>query len=231
MPNIWIPAGRKKSGSRYFKIVKSIHPAKVPPPAAAKRVKNVVRRVLSRSKERDFYTSPVAAQEITTTDYILDMSTISQGNTISTRHGDIVEGIHVDLRLNIERKATATTRMYTRCMIIRWKPDTAVETPTFTKVLEEGATYPNFSALVQDPTARGKYEVLYDRNFAMPVPNLGGADVVQIYRKLSLKGKKIYFNDTATTGRGHIYLMVVGNVASGTNTATFYSRSLIKYRE
>lgn len=190
-----------------------------------------VRRIIKSSKEKNYFDVVSAGGAISTTAVVTKLSGIGQGDGQGQRLGDTCELTSVEFHqiAATDAGAASGTLNNIRIMLIRWLVDDTDTAPVIGDILES-TSYP-YSSLVGDQADRKKFEVLVDKHLSLTVRN-DSRSAYDHKDVISCKGKKIYFDAAATTGKGHIYLVTLGNntTASG-NDVTFNYYFRMRYIE
>lgn len=169
-----------------------------------KRQTRQVKRIVGNNIE-----SKVADSTILTTfdaaGTFIVLSKPAQGDAYNERSGDVIKAQRLTWRL---QTTVADNTNIVRVIIFKWNLDNNITGPSTTAVLEtlNVLAYVDYQALQQS-----KVQILHDRTYALSTearPNmiLTGS----LYGK-KLGKKKIGFNQGATTGIGHYYMMVISD--------------------
>lgn len=167
--------------------------------------------------------------EVNDAGFVVDLNDgISQGTATDERIGDRVQFMSVKGRHEIVTKSTAAagTLNNVRHIVFIWHPDNVVDAPTVAKILEDTTNIPYLSPLVLDKSKRSKFTVLHDFNHILSTRAEGGLDAV-LSEPLSFdlsKHPPVLYNPGLTSGRNKLFMMVLGNQATGNNAAqmTYY---------
>lgn len=202
-------------------------------PTQKKQVKALVKSALNRNKETNSY-SYSAAEEITSTIAVQDLSAyIVQGDGNDERVGDQLRMKSVRIRGRVIPKSTGVGDVV-RILIIQWRPDTAVDTPTVAELFEDTATAgPTMSNYNMDIISRRKFKVLLDRTFLVPA-YANANNRRDLFFDTVIKGSrisKVNYTPTATTGGNHLYLVRIGTQVSGTTASNFYHNTIQYWSE
>lgn len=182
--------------------------------------KKAVKRIVNAGKEKNYQDVASAGFAVSTTATVTKLTGLGQGDGQGERLGDTVSGTSCSFNYHLSRDggATAKTLFNGRIMLIRWNVDDTDTSPVIGDILE--STSQTLSAFVGDQADRKKFDVLLDNHHTLTVRDDSKCTIQSVHNNISLNGKKIYFDASATTGKGHIYLVTLGNQASGVEDAT-----------
>lgn len=196
-----------------------------------------VQRLIKRGVETKFYDRVQEDQEINTSSFLTNLTNnIAQGDGQEQRIGDKIDirylRISGDFATKVAGAGTASTLNDVRLMVFRWKPDNGTDPPVMADLLEDTSTLPIHSPYNQDPSLKKKFSILYDKHFTLQSRSLGGKDHRDF--KITVGPKKlgkIHFNAGITTGAGMIYMLVIGNQATGDNACLMDYSSQVSYKD
>lgn len=174
-------------------------------------MKKTIKNKRSRARKRVPNSNPIcryydyhfSATSATTTIGYVQLSPIPQGGGQQERIANTVILKRIELRFNV---VAANADIYSRMRfgMFIWKQNTASATPGTTSILEDVST-----AGVQSPynfEGRAYYKILYDKVFNLTgtssAPTVNSQYVVNITLPIN---HRLDFNDSGTTGVGHIY--------------------------
>lgn len=186
------------------------------------RQKKIVRKIVQSQKERNIMVNEFGwGQDMTTaSDYIFQLTNIAQGDGEGERLGDVIRPSSLQMNFATMTGASATQgQRYTmRVTILRWHPDTAIETPTNAKVFENTSALQPFGCFITSDSARKKFDVLYDKKVVLHADRNGAnGSLVRCDFSKKLSGL-VRYNEAATTGSGNLYLIVSASGASANVT-------------
>lgn len=196
-----------------------------------------VHRIINRKSETNYFDRTQEDQEVNTSNLLVNLTNaISQGDGEGERVGDKIDlrylRISGDFVTKVAGSGTASTLNDIRHIVFRWKPDNGTDAPTVAQILEDTATLPIHSPYQQDPSERRKFTILYDRHFTLQSRSLGGRDHRDFYITVPAKKLgKICFNSGITTGTGMIYMLLIGNQATGDNAVLLDYASQVQYKD
>lgn len=198
-----------------------------------KQQRKNIHRMINAAKETQYFdTIPSDGAEVNLTGTLTQLTTITQGDGSQQRLGNkiMLGGLRYTGWYVSESTAAADTIHAIRTLIFRWKPDTAVDTPTLAKLFEE--TNDNQSFLIGDRESRNKFDVIYDklRVFGSRQSTGGQGDMTLIHPHYITINKKMRFAEEATTGTGHLYILEWGNNSSGAECILANSRIRVFYK-
>lgn len=199
-----------------------------------KAVKAIVKGVF---EPKHYNIHNLTAGTSTNTPFTVDLSAIPQGDAYSQRDGDrcALSSLYLQYYIVRDSGVTTLTTDDVRVIVVRWKPDSAVDEPTVSDLLENStsAGYYRHSPIVFDKARRGKFTLLYDAVHATISPRTDSQRGWVVSRRITipLKGKRIKFNAGATTGRGKIYMWVGGTQTSGTEDSFIQYFAQTRYRD
>lgn len=198
---------------------------KVPQP-----VKKYVKSQITKSEpKRSFTFEPYTGGEVTTTANLADLTAISQSggddpelyrdNQQIKPHAMQISGVWAS-------KDTSTVDNYLRLIFFTWKEERGANPPSATEVFGDALTYPYLTKPFFDiDTTKGT--VLWDKLYRLAphfdgASQISGAKTIPIRKIINLsKHPKItYHSGAGTAGKNHIYVLVVGNLATGTQSST-----------
>lgn len=191
-----------------------------------------VRNLLNSELETKYYQSSIAPVGVSNSGLLTNLSALTQGVTHSGRVGDVVSLKSLDFNFDaIASQATlgawlagdAYNNM--RLIIFRWFQDNAIP-PVLADVLNTGLTsYTYLAPYNEDRIGEGTVKILYDRTYILEnTPYWNGTTTLfasgnsSIHNtmnfhipKSELGNRKLVFNDTATTGVGHVYALMISD--------------------
>lgn len=192
--------------------------------------------LINRSKETNYTQEAGTANNVYTTAQFWHLTdNIIQGDGQGQRVGDEIDLRYVRLSCDLATKSTAaaTTLNDIRFIVFKWLEDDADLTPTVGAILEDTTTLPIHSPYVHDKASRSKFRVLYDTHFTLCDRSNGATRSFRDYllkfgpKKLG----KLSFNEGAVTGKGHIFMMFLGNQASGNDNALMNYSFQVLYKD
>lgn len=199
-----------------------------------KEVKAIVKRTVRASEPLHYSDEYSTGTDVSTTATFLNLTdAISVGTIGTTRLGDVIKLAKMRLHGTFVRKSGHSLTLdfdHIRMILFKWKPDTAVETPDITKILYNSAVDPYNAPIELDPAERAKFTVLEDRRIIIGGRYSATSPVqvnIPIIKDFSINkfGKslgRVLYNVGATTGKGHIFLMVLGAQTAGAGSSISY---------
>jgi len=173
----------------------------------------LAKKVDQRDQEK-YYADGSGTVHVLNAGQITDLTGIAQGDGVSGRNGDEVDPLFFQMRASLQAPAvynggvSASAGILYRVLIIQWHPNTASDTPSMADIFE-GVTNA-MSFLNRDYTKQ--YRVLYENRGTL-VNSAGNDDSAQ-HLDITIPGKqmrKLTFNDSATTGEDHLYLITTSS--------------------
>lgn len=176
-------------------------------------VSGLVKKNFNRMVETKYVSVAVQVQNVPASGYwSASLTQMNRGNDDKqARIGDEILLRHMTLRYALQ---SADSTNFVRVAVIQWLDDD-VTSPGLADILENPTTIPYISSFNHDNYQGGKstrkFKVLYDRTHSFS--NTGTqAAVAQV--SINNFDKRIRFNGTSATGRGHIFLMAVSDSAA-----------------
>lgn len=198
------------------------------------RIRKIAQSVVNKNSETHHFGHYTAEATISNAGSIDCISDVPQGDTDVTREGDSLIPLSATVSFHCIGHSTAYTRL--RLMIFRWKRDDNVEPPTaVSQILENTSDTDQLMASIYNWDDRKDFDVLYDRVLCIaPSGATGGGDKYQYQIKKNIKlnnkkyTKRIQYDNTATTGQGNIYFLMVSDQATNKPSAYLYSQFYFK---
>lgn len=137
------------------------------------------------------------------------MFAVAQGNTTSSRDGDVISVKSLHARATFTCLAGSNVRF--RALIIRDKQQVPDTTPAITDVLSASTT----GALPVYNT-RGRYQIIHDKVYSMNANFLNQDMSMTVdIKKAFPRGMKVQYNGTASTDiqKNGLYLFVIADIA------------------
>lgn len=194
----------------------------------SKPVKTYVQRSISRRTETKIQTG-YHSNEITSTLGAISLITISQGVTEDDRVGNVVTPTYFHFKGRIVPKSAASAQLV-RLVLLQWKPNRNDFAITADDVLYDTTNQPLFSPLqFNNP----QYKLLADRLYQVPDVTETNRNGVPVYFRIPRrKMMKIRWkNDNATEDSGHLYLVTIGETATGTGAVTLNAHHMLKFKD
>lgn len=183
-----------------------------------RKQRSAIKRIAKSGKEKNYFDTVSSSSAVSTTATVTKLTGIGQGDGQGQRLGDVVEMTSVEFNYSLatDAGASAGTLNTGRILIIKWLVDDTDTSPLIGDILENGAST-SFGPFVGDQADRKKFQVIYDNHHLLTVRDGPRCAVVVDKNRISCKGQKIYFDNAATTGKGHYYLVTCGNNPVGAN--------------
>jgi hypothetical protein len=165
----------------------------------------MIKSAVGVDEKKSFYST--ASGSATSTSTVACLTSIPQGVTAGSRTGD--KCLATDLEFKVGFTGGDATN-YVRATFIKWVMNDSNDACTSSDVYQNNAV-PWLSLLqAQHPN---RFELLYDEVCCI---GTSGTDACIISGKLKLK-HEISFNATATTGIGHVYLLMTSDSSAATH--------------
>jgi len=189
-------------------------------PSTRKAVSAVIKRTIRAKEEFKFYdqslnsntgaTNPVNMQGLTpNTASLNQLTAVVQGASDNTRVGDRLDMTSLDFMVNFKFESAvtaATTAATVRVILLQFLGDTSIAALTSAQVLQTII----FATTYQQPNHDFKplIKVLYDK---VRVINNGANNSTTFRGRVKPSTKRLQFQNGTTSGRGHLYLLVVAD--------------------
>lgn len=183
----------------------------------AKPTKNFARKVLKvvkRTQEKKFY--PFAnSTTVSSVGYLLDLTTIPQGDTDTTRDGDMLRVSSIQVNF-----AWAAADAYNICRMVmfQWMPASSPGSPPALADIFADTTNAVISTFAHD--TRKSYRILLDRTCVVDADDPMKICKMYVYKKFM---RNIQYAGGTTTGRGNIYVWLVTDSGAVTHPAVTWS--------
>lgn len=204
--------------------------SKLRSPKLRKAIRKEVKATIFRAAEKKYFDASTSGLTVTYAGAILDLCNIGQGITDKLRLGDEVDGVKVDFRMNCHAYASATPLSdptnTVRLVFFVWKNDATVASPTIAKLFQ----YNSFADTSLSLLSPYNSDSLDNDSFTILSDTLHQVDKSRgfsIHKKINLRGRKIKFTGTATTGADHIMVAILADDAGVTAPypiASIYNR-------
>lgn len=173
-----------------------------------------VKAMMEKALELKYLDTTQAYTQIDRGGVLATLCNVGQGNTQSTRIADQLTQKYLIFNLDAYYNPTVINTDVghkLRVILFRWVPDNGVNTPVLGSVLAQTGSVIVTSAQI-NWTAKiaGDIQVLFDRSFA-----LNHASDVVVRERLNLHNVKQGFAAGASTGSNQIYVLLVGDDATG----------------
>lgn len=191
--------------------------AKKKRPSFAKKVE----RVLNKQSELKYYYSSLDTT-VGTTASILSLSSISQGNSVTTRVGDRVNPTSLSIR---GRVAVADAYNLVRILVFKWNNNNLSDSPTSAELISNISS--GEAITTSAPLVHKNYKMLLDKTLVVTTDNAAR------YFKYNIKlnrDKEILFNAGANNGHGLYYVCVVSDSAAASHPDV-YLQSRLRFRD
>lgn len=195
----------------------------------SKPVRKYVKRAIVRSAETFVQEGNFSAQEITSSAAATSLISISQGDTFDDRTGNEVTPVHLMCNYFIKPKSAASPQLV-RLVLFQWKPNRQDLAPSLDDILHDSGTEPLF----RPPRINARqFRLLGDKLVQVPGINENNRSGVRV--KWSIPRKRMckirWKDDTANEDSGHLYLLNLGENATGTSAVTISGSTVLKYKD
>lgn len=176
------------------------------------RQKTQVKRLIGTRQETKFYSSTLVSAAVSSSATLYDVTNPGQGDTDQTRDGDRLYAKKLYVRMSLT-VATGDVTNLVRIIWFQWFPSTTTLAPTVSDILLLG---PSGAADVYSHYShdrRQMFSILYDKVFTLS----GSATIVTTSSQkrmtyiLHPKRKQMQFDNGASTGTNHIWLMTISD--------------------
>lgn len=174
-----------------------------------------VMKVVKRTQEKKYHPFSGTSQ-ITNAGYLLDFTVIAQGNTDTTRVGDMI--YLKSLQFGVEFVRADSTNTF-RMVLFQWKPPSsnATNPPLMSDILLD-TTYPWISPYNHDQ--RKNYKILLDRRIT-----LDSDDGTRSYRFSITRGfaRQVQYIGGTSVGNNNLYGYIVSDSSAASHPGIFWS--------
>lgn len=160
-----------------------------------------------------FDSNTTAGQQYGTAGLLSDVSAITQAVGGSSRIGDQVDLIRLDIRGTLYQQGTNPYSV-TRLIVFQQFP---VTTPTLATLLDPGVSGAADYTSMYNHDGRHLFEILHDSTYHMEATTGTGSSMARFDLSLPLKGRISNYAAAATTGDSHLYVLLLGSNAAGAN--------------
>lgn len=181
----------------------------------AGQVKRNVKRLIDKSKEPKYIASSATYQYVDSTGAIIDLTSIAQGDTDTTRDGDQCKLQRVTFNFQVFLNNAVITQAMVRVILFRWKNfDNAVAPlPGDVLLMGLGSINAPLSTYVHD--TRENIEIIKDKTINVTTWS-NGSSTMNFYCRLSKKlNSLVRFVGATTSGEGKIFALLVADTAAG----------------
>lgn len=203
--------------------------------------KRYVKRTLrARLPVRSITMTPSAGGEVTTTADLTDLTEIQKvsgsDDPETYRDEQQIKALKLFLTGVWAAKDTATVDNYMRVIVFTWREERSANPPSAAEIFGDAFSY-NYLAKPFFDIDTTKGTVLWDKLYHLP-PHYDGASQISGYKTipimktiyLSKHPKVQYLSNAGTGGKNHIYLLVLGNSGTGTQTSTLQLKAQVHFQ-
>nr|UOF78862.1 capsid protein [Cressdnaviricota sp.] len=182
------------------------------------------------NSEKKYFDTALSIAPDSATANITCLTNMAQGDTNITRNGNTIALKSLELRGQIFQPVVETNRI----MLVRDNDNLGGSAPTITDILES-----NSVAALRNKNTPKRFTVLYDKTIS-GTNNMIMNKKIKYYKKFKMmkdsKGNptrsvKLMFDgpNAADYTRGHIFLVVMGDVATASTTSTLTANARIRF--
>lgn len=115
-----------------------------------------------------------------------------------------------------------------RVIVFRWRPDNSIDSPSWTKILQDTTNLPFFSPINEASLQQSKIHVLLDKSYTMVLNTASGLKRFKwrFYGK-RLGKKKLAFNTNAITGMDNIYMFMISDSLAVSHPAVQFQTRVV----
>lgn len=184
---------------------------------AAKSAAALVNKMLLAKMEKKFHIVGAAPISISTAGQIEDLSAVTQGPSEAQRIGDKLLPKYITINFQV---VLADTTNLMQVILLRWKPDDAIDTITFAKVNNGGNLAP---IAMYNWNMRDKFDILKSEIFSLDAGN--PSQFRRWFVSFGDKTSQMKYNISATSGCNKFFLVICSDSQATTHpTFTYYSR-------
>lgn len=211
---------RVKSTGRRMRV----QPSKKVPEATKQYVQKAIKKA-PETKYSSIYT-PGGVSMAYDSPIFVNLSAISQGDTVSSRDGDRIMPVSINCKWRVNTQSSTTV---SRIIVLQWKPNSNDDVPSASKILNFGAlTLDSVDyQYVPDKADRNKFTVLYDKRILQ-----GNSQMAIGSINLSkFANKYIYYDGTDTDAKNNIYVMAFSNLNAAATEPTLYADFIFRWKD
>lgn len=160
--------------------------------------------------------------------YIVDLTTISQGDTDNARTANEVKASGLVFKGYITPDS-GTAVGVARVMLVQWFEDSSSGAPALTDFFS--ATNISYIENVREGQLLGRGKVLFDRRFLIDDVVEGHHVFTAFISYKKLARKIIKYNNANTTGKNHIYLIGTSNIVAASSPPAIGYASTLTYKD
>lgn len=185
-------------------------------PSVKKYVKSTVKKALTTNAETKFSDQALGATNLSynTAGTIVDLTSMGQGITSTSRVGDQVRGKYFDIRVNCyalrTSSAVADPVNTVRFIIVKWHEDSFLIPPTIPLIMQYNAIGSVTDSLLSpfsiSSTERGFFTVVHD-SMHQVVQTAG----FNFYKRINLHNSIVKYGVSASTGPDHYFSFFIAD--------------------
>lgn len=185
-----------------------------PKKKVSKAFSTKVLKVVRRTQEKK--TWPFASNTtVSSAGYLLDLTSIPQGDTDGSRDGDALRVLSIQLTC---AWTAADAYNIVRMVIFQWMPPSSIGAPPALADIFQDTATPVISAFTHD--TRKSYRILCDRRAVVDSDDPCKIFKMVCYKKMN---RNLQYVGGTTTGRGNIYCWLVSDSAVSAHPACSWS--------
>lgn len=191
--------------------------------------KQYVKRAVARVQETKHYPESSGLQAMGyDSAYIADLTSMGQGTTSITRVGNDVKATSFVFKGYVTPNA-GTAIGVARVILLQWFEDDSAGAPALTDLFN--ATNTSYLENVRPDKLLGRGKVLYDRRFTIDDVVEGHHVFTAFVSGKKLARKMIKYNEAATTGKNHIYLIGTSSIAAAASPPAIGYASMLHFKD
>lgn len=197
-----------------------------------REIAKVAQAVIYKTLETKHHLVESTSADASSTITLVDLSAVTRGDGQDTRDGGFIDPSQLSFKYSVLRPTSATLTDIVRVSLIQWRPNTSDDAPASITDIYQSDNLPVLSPFRYE---NANFKVLYDRTHQLAQYSATQSPVGW-YKigKRTVFGKHLsrisFDSGGATTGKNHIYLVVLGTIASGANASdvNYYSKLSFK---
>lgn len=193
------------------------------------KTKKYVKREISRQFETHYQEGNFTGEEITSTAAAKSLISVSEGDTYDARTGIEITPVRLTCNYFVKPKSAGGPQLV-RLVLFQWKPNRQDLAPSLDDIIHDSGTQPLFR-----PTRlfAKQFRLLGDKLIQVPGINENNRSGVRV--KWTIPRKKLskikWKDDNATEDSGHLYLLTLGENATGTTACTIDGSVICAYKD
>lgn len=168
------------------------------------RVKTIVKKELRNNSEWKHFTNAYT-NTISTAGSVTSVSEVPQGDTDTTRDGDMIQVSSMNYRYSVQ---SADSENLIRIIFFQWHTSLAV--PGVTNVLNIPVGYEEL-AMYETDQAGHEFKILYDQTHALNAQYSGAVDQRVFIGKVQIPRKKVQYRGGGLNGSNKVYALIISD--------------------